>query len=65
MKTRSINKKGKIRVHSKYIVSVKEIPTEEAWLYKNKKALASVLRGIKQAEQGLIRKLDLKELAQE
>lgn len=28
------------------------IPLHEAWLYKNKAALASVLRGIKEAERG-------------
>jgi hypothetical protein len=33
------------------------IPAREAWLYKDKKALASVRRGIKQAEQGKIVKL--------
>jgi len=27
------------------------IPASEAWLYKNKKALASVRRGLKQAEK--------------
>lgn len=33
------------------------IPAREAWLFKNKKAIASVRRGIKQAEEGQIVKL--------
>lgn len=39
-----------------------EIPASEAWLYKNKKALASVRRGLKQAAEGKTSKLDLKSL---
>lgn len=33
------------------------IPASEAWLYKNKKALASVRRGLKQVEEGKLVKL--------
>ena len=30
----------------------KEVPAREAWLYKNKKALAMVEKGLKEAKQG-------------
>lgn len=33
------------------------IPAAEAWLYRNKRALASVLRGLKQAGEGKLNKL--------
>ncbi len=35
------------------------IPPSEAWLYKNKKALESVQKGLKQAAKGKVRKLNL------
>ena len=38
------------------------IPPSEAWLYKNKKVLASVQKGLKQAAKGKIKKLNLNEL---
>jgi hypothetical protein len=38
------------------------IPSSEAWLYRNKKALESVQRGLKQAAKGKLRKLNLDEL---
>jgi hypothetical protein len=38
------------------------IPPAEAWLYKNKKALESVQKGLKQAAKGKIKKLNLAEL---
>jgi hypothetical protein len=38
------------------------IPPPEAWLYKNKKALESVQKGLKQAAKGKVRKLNLNEL---
>lgn len=41
---------------------VVEIPASEAWLFKNKKALAAVKRGLQQAAEGKISKLDLKSL---
>ncbi|MBI4970640.1 MAG: hypothetical protein HZC17_02240 [Candidatus Omnitrophica bacterium] len=41
------------------LVPLVEIPEREMWLYQNKKALGSVLRGIKQAGEGRGRKLDM------
>jgi len=38
------------------------IPPTEAWLYRNKKALESVRRGLRQAAKGKLRKLNLDEL---
>jgi hypothetical protein len=38
------------------------IPASEKWLYKNKKALESVQRGLKQAAKGKVSKLNLDEL---
>ncbi|MDA8090228.1 MAG: hypothetical protein M0Z61_08430 [Nitrospiraceae bacterium] len=38
------------------------IPSPEKWLYKNKKALESVQKGLKQTAKGKISKLDLNEL---
>ena len=38
------------------------IPPSEAWLYKNKKALESVEKGLKQAAKGKITKLNLDKL---
>ncbi len=38
------------------------IPFSEKWLYKNKKALESVQRGLKQAAKGKVSKLNLDEL---
>ncbi len=38
------------------------IPSSEAWLYKNKEALESVRRGLKDAAEGRVSKLDLNEL---
>lgn len=36
-----------------------EVPAREAWLYNNPKALASVLEGLKQVEEGRVSKLDI------
>lgn len=36
-----------------------EVPAREAWLYNNPKALALVLEGLKQAEEGHVSKLDI------
>jgi len=38
------------------------IPASEIWLYKNKNALESVQRGLKQAANGKIKKLAINEL---
>jgi len=38
------------------------LPSSEQWLYKNKKALESVQRGLKQAAKGKVTKLNLNEL---
>jgi hypothetical protein len=37
---------------------VVEVPASEAWLFENKKALESVLEGIRDAAEGRISKLD-------
>lgn len=39
-----------------------EIPASEAWLYKNKKAFTSVKKGLKEATEGKVSKLNLKNL---
>ena len=39
-----------------------EIPAQEAWLYKDKRALGKVKKGLEQAAQGKGSKLDLKSL---
>lgn len=36
-----------------------EVPAHEAWLYNNPQAMATVLNGLKQAEEGHISKLDI------
>ncbi len=38
------------------------IPASEAWLYKNKEALESVRRGLKDAAEGRISKCNINEL---
>jgi len=38
------------------------IPSSEKWLYKNKKALESFQRGLKQAAKGKVTRLNLDEL---
>ena len=38
------------------------IPSSEAWLYKNKTALDSVQKGLKQAAKGKVTRLNLDEL---
>jgi len=37
------------------------VPEKEAWLYKNPKALQSVLKGLKDAQAGKIKELNLDE----
>ena len=39
-----------------------EIPASEGWLYKNKKALTSVKKGLRDAAEGKISKLNLSSL---
>lgn len=36
-----------------------EVPAREAWLYRNPQALASVLEGLKQAEEGNVSELNI------
>lgn len=36
-----------------------ELPAREVWLYQNPQALASVLEGLKQAEEGKTSELDI------
>ena len=43
-------------------ILLETIPPSERWLYKNKAALKSVHKGLKEASQGKISKLNLKEL---
>ena len=44
---------------------VVEIPAREAWLYKNKKALKAVEKGLKQSAEGKVRPLKTAVLAAE
>ncbi|MCX6581852.1 MAG: hypothetical protein NT166_16910 [Candidatus Aminicenantes bacterium] len=39
-----------------------EIPASEIWLYKNKEAMKSVQKGLENAAEGKISKLNLKDL---
>jgi hypothetical protein len=39
-----------------------KIPLSEKWLFKNKKALAAVRQGLKEAKEGRVSKIDLKKL---
>jgi len=42
---------------AEYVVKlVRAIPEDEAWLYENPKALASVRNGLKQAREGQLKK---------
>jgi len=41
---------------------VVEIPASEAWLFKNEEAFESVKKGLRDASQGKISKLNLKDL---
>jgi len=41
---------------------VVEIPASEAWLFRNKEAFESVKKGLKDASEGKISKLNLKNL---
>lgn len=39
-----------------------EIPASEAWLFRNEEALKSIKKGLKDASEGKISKLNLKDL---
>lgn len=47
------------------LVPLVEIPERELWLYKNKKALASLERGLEDAAKGRVKKLDLSTLPED
>ncbi len=51
------NKSGEILIRP-----VVEIPASEAWLFKNKKALEDVRRGLEAVKSGKVSKLDLGKL---
>jgi hypothetical protein len=44
------------------LIPMIEIPEREAWIYKNKNALASLERGLEDAAKGKVKKLDLSRL---
>lgn len=44
------------------LIPLVEIPESEAWIYKNKKALASLERGLDDAAKGKVKKLDMSRL---
>ncbi len=48
--------KGKI-----VLEPMEAIPEKEAWLYKNPKALQSVIKGLQNAKEGKIKELNLDE----
>ena len=41
---------------------LKNIPTSETWLYENEEALKSIQKGLKEASEGKISKLNIDEL---
>ncbi len=47
-----VQENGTIILHPKV-----EIPAEELWLYRNKEALKSVLRGIEDTKEGRVREI--------
>lgn len=51
------NKRGEI-----LLIPVVEIPVSEIWLFQNKEALKSVQKGMQEASEGRISKLDPAEL---
>jgi len=52
-----MNSRGEVLIRP-----VVEIPAAEIWLYRNKKALASVKRGLEQAAEGKLEELDVESL---
>ncbi|MFH1245648.1 MAG: hypothetical protein V1662_04110, partial [Candidatus Omnitrophota bacterium] len=58
-------KRVKIYMNSQGEVLIRpvvEIPASETWLYRNKKVLASVKRGLEQAAKGEVKELDVESL---
>lgn len=51
------NKRGEL-----LLKPIVEIPADELWLYRNKEAATRVDKGLKDAAEGKVSKLDLKEL---
>ncbi|BAF60738.1 MAG: hypothetical protein HPY89_02450 [Pelotomaculum sp.] len=51
------NKRGEI-----FLQPIVEIPASELWLFQDKEALESVLKGIKDASEGKISRLDFNDL---
>ena len=52
-----------VNIHGEILIRpMVEIPASEAWLFKNKEALASVKRGLEQSEKGEISELDIESL---
>jgi len=51
------NKRGEI-----FLQPIVEIPASELWLFQDKEALEGVLKGIKDASEGKISRLDLNDL---
>jgi len=41
-----------------------EIPVKDHWIYKNPEALASLMKGLKDAEEGRVRTISSEELVQ-
>lgn len=52
-----MNERGEL-----FLQPLVEVPASELWLYRNKEAIESVTRGLKDAAEGRISKLDLDEL---
>lgn len=58
-------KRVKVYINSQNEILIRpmvEIPASEVWLYKNKKALASVMKGLEEAGKGEVEELDLDSL---
>ncbi len=69
MKTKKVDDKGRVTLGSHFanqkviveevdatevrVILAKAIPQRELWLHKNRKAMASVLRGLKEARLGI------------
>lgn len=51
-----------IKEYERLNMILKLIPSPEVWLYENREALASVEKGLQDAAQGKVSKLNLKDL---